>query len=44
MVNQAINDNGTWRGKIRLYDYWKDFVKLAFQFAREDRPRCRILL
>ncbi|MFW9598601.1 MAG: endo-1,4-beta-xylanase [Paludibacter sp.] len=38
VVNEAINDNGTWRESPFYKIIGKDFVKLAFQFAHEADP------
>ena len=42
VVNEAILDNGSWR-KSKFYEILgEDFVKLAFQFAREADPKARL--
>ncbi|KAA5547804.1 endo-1,4-beta-xylanase [Adhaeribacter rhizoryzae] len=39
VVNEAIQDDGSWR-KSKFYEILgEDFVKLAFQFAREADPK-----
>lgn len=38
VVNEAINDNGTWRESPFYKIIGKDYVKLAFQFAHEADP------
>ncbi|MFB9863762.1 endo-1,4-beta-xylanase [Rufibacter immobilis] len=42
VVNEAILDDGTWR-KSKFYQIiGKDFIKLAFQFAREADPKAEL--
>lgn len=38
VVNEAINDNGTWRESPFYKIIGKEYVKLAFQFAHEADP------
>jgi len=39
VVNEAINDDGTWRNSPFYKIIGKDFIKLAFQFAHEADPK-----
>ncbi|MEZ0451688.1 endo-1,4-beta-xylanase [Sphingobacterium thalpophilum] len=42
VVNEAILDNGEWR-RSKFYDIiGEDFVRLAFQFAREADPQAQL--
>lgn len=42
VVNEAINDNGTWRESPFFKIIGKDYVKLAFQFAHEADPEAEL--
>ena len=42
VVNEAINDNGTWRESPFYKIIGKDFVKFAFQFAHEADPKAQL--
>jgi endo-1,4-beta-xylanase len=42
VVNEAINDDGTWRESPFYKIIGKDFVKLAFQFAHEADPNAEL--
>jgi endo-1,4-beta-xylanase len=42
VVNEAILDNGTWRESMFFKIIGPEFVKLAFQFAREADPAAEL--
>lgn len=42
VVNEAINDDGSWRQSPFYKIIGKDFVKLAFQFAHEADPQAEL--
>lgn len=43
VVNEAINDDGSWRENKFYQILGKDYVKLAFQFANEADPDAELL-
>lgn len=42
VVNEAIDDNGSWRNNKFYQIIGEDYVKLAFQFAREADPQAEL--
>ncbi|MDR1583887.1 MAG: endo-1,4-beta-xylanase [Prevotellaceae bacterium] len=42
VVNEAILDDGSWRNSKFYQIIGEDFVKLAFEFAREADPDCEL--
>lgn len=42
VVNEAINDNGTWRESPFYKIIGREYVKLAFQFAHEADPNAEL--
>ena len=42
VVNEAINDDGTWRESPFFKIIGKDYIKLAFQFAHEADPNAQL--
>ncbi len=42
VVNEAINDDGSWRQSPFYKIIGKDFIKLAFQFAHEADPNAEL--
>lgn len=42
VVNEAINDDGTYRNSMFYQILGEDFIKLAFQYASEADPECEL--
>lgn len=42
VVNEAINDNGTWRESPFYKIIGKDYIKMAFKFAHEADPNAQL--